>query len=324
MTSPNGWRPPVSTSGPTAPSTRWATRHCSAACFVPAGPSPCRIWTTRTPSRCLWSRYRAHDGIVGALTLVSIGQARSFDEEHLEIALDIGRRAAQAIEWCRLYERDRRQQMDQHPSHTQRTDPRTCYGLTGLSPKSDKVGTTPSLESGLSPAREHPRRSLKPPGAGFHRPETRPSRDRNHACGSSHENAARHCRRRLMSECTATGGSLTVRLRQRPKSRRHRLGAGKSRAGAADDTRALRSSTAAWSAPRTSSACSCRTSSASASSASSGCWLHLQPRLRWQQRLSSADSTSPACAHMDQQVPGYGVDASQPRPSRRWCSSRSS
>lgn len=71
---------------------------------------------------------RAHDGIVGALTLVSIGQARSYDEEHLEIALDIGRRAAQAIEWCRLYERDRRQQMDQHPSHTQRTDPRTATG----------------------------------------------------------------------------------------------------------------------------------------------------------------------------------------------------
>lgn len=43
------------------------------------------------------------DGVLGALTLVSVGRARSFDDEHLEIALDIGRRAALSIEWCRLY-----------------------------------------------------------------------------------------------------------------------------------------------------------------------------------------------------------------------------
>jgi PAS domain S-box-containing protein len=43
------------------------------------------------------------EGVLGALTLVGVGRASSFDNEHLDIALDIGRRAALAIEWCRLY-----------------------------------------------------------------------------------------------------------------------------------------------------------------------------------------------------------------------------
>ena len=47
-----------------------------------------------------------HEGVLGAVTLVSVGNAQSYDEEHLEIALEIGRRAALAIEWCRLYERE--------------------------------------------------------------------------------------------------------------------------------------------------------------------------------------------------------------------------
>lgn len=49
-----------------------------------------------------------HEGVLGALTLVSVGQVESYDEEHLELALEIGRRAALAIEWCRLYQRERR------------------------------------------------------------------------------------------------------------------------------------------------------------------------------------------------------------------------
>jgi PAS domain S-box-containing protein len=47
-------------------------------------------------------------GVLGALTLVSVGRSRSFDDEHLEIALDIGRRAGLAIEWCRLAARPTR------------------------------------------------------------------------------------------------------------------------------------------------------------------------------------------------------------------------
>lgn len=43
------------------------------------------------------------DGVLGALTLVSVGRARSFGDEQLDVALDIGRRAALAIEWCRVY-----------------------------------------------------------------------------------------------------------------------------------------------------------------------------------------------------------------------------
>jgi PAS domain S-box-containing protein len=39
-------------------------------------------------------------GVLGALTLVSVGRSRSFDDGQLEIALDIGRRAGLAIEWC--------------------------------------------------------------------------------------------------------------------------------------------------------------------------------------------------------------------------------
>jgi PAS domain S-box-containing protein len=42
-------------------------------------------------------------GVLGALTIVSVGRASSFDDEHLDIALDIGKRAALAIEWCRVY-----------------------------------------------------------------------------------------------------------------------------------------------------------------------------------------------------------------------------
>jgi GAF domain-containing protein len=48
-----------------------------------------------------------HDGVLGALTLVTAG-ASSNDDERLQIALDIGRRAGFAVEWCRLYERERR------------------------------------------------------------------------------------------------------------------------------------------------------------------------------------------------------------------------
>ena len=48
-----------------------------------------------------------HDGVLGALTLVSAGPS-SNDDERLQIALDIGRRAGFAVEWCRLYERERR------------------------------------------------------------------------------------------------------------------------------------------------------------------------------------------------------------------------
>jgi PAS domain S-box-containing protein len=48
-----------------------------------------------------------HDGVLGALTLVSAGPSSS-DDERLQIALDIGRRAGFAVEWCRLYERERR------------------------------------------------------------------------------------------------------------------------------------------------------------------------------------------------------------------------
>ncbi len=47
-----------------------------------------------------------HDGVVGALTLVMSGAATA-DDERLQIALDIGRRAGFAVEWCRLYERER-------------------------------------------------------------------------------------------------------------------------------------------------------------------------------------------------------------------------
>ena len=43
------------------------------------------------------------EGVLGALTIVSVGRATSFDDEHLDIALDIGKRAALAIEWCRVY-----------------------------------------------------------------------------------------------------------------------------------------------------------------------------------------------------------------------------
>jgi PAS domain S-box-containing protein len=48
-----------------------------------------------------------HDGVVGALTLVMPGAATA-DDERLQIARDIGRRAGFAVEWCRLYERERR------------------------------------------------------------------------------------------------------------------------------------------------------------------------------------------------------------------------
>jgi PAS domain S-box-containing protein len=48
-----------------------------------------------------------HEGVLGALTFVS-GQPQSYEDEHLELALEIGRRVALAIEWCRLYERERR------------------------------------------------------------------------------------------------------------------------------------------------------------------------------------------------------------------------
>ncbi len=47
-----------------------------------------------------------HDGVLGALTLVSAGASSS--DERLQVALDIGRRAGFAVEWCRLYERERR------------------------------------------------------------------------------------------------------------------------------------------------------------------------------------------------------------------------
>jgi PAS domain S-box-containing protein len=48
-----------------------------------------------------------HDGVLGALTLVTAG-ASSSDDERLQVALDIGRRAGFSVEWCRLYERERR------------------------------------------------------------------------------------------------------------------------------------------------------------------------------------------------------------------------
>jgi PAS domain S-box-containing protein len=48
-----------------------------------------------------------HDGVLGALSLVTSGAAAG-DDERLQIALDIGRRAGFSIEWCRLYERERR------------------------------------------------------------------------------------------------------------------------------------------------------------------------------------------------------------------------
>ncbi|HEX4017766.1 MAG TPA: PAS domain-containing protein [Frankiaceae bacterium] len=48
-----------------------------------------------------------HDGVLGALTLVSAGPSNS-DDERLQVALDIGRRAGFSVEWCRLYERERR------------------------------------------------------------------------------------------------------------------------------------------------------------------------------------------------------------------------
>jgi PAS domain S-box-containing protein len=47
-----------------------------------------------------------HDGVVGALTLVMPGAATA-DDERLQVARDIGRRAGFAVEWCRLYERER-------------------------------------------------------------------------------------------------------------------------------------------------------------------------------------------------------------------------
>ena len=48
-----------------------------------------------------------HDGVVGALSLVMPGAA-TVDDERLQVARDIGRRAGFAVEWCRLYERERR------------------------------------------------------------------------------------------------------------------------------------------------------------------------------------------------------------------------
>jgi PAS domain S-box-containing protein len=48
-----------------------------------------------------------HDGVLGALTLATAGAA-SGDDERLQIALEIGRRAGFSVEWCRLYERERR------------------------------------------------------------------------------------------------------------------------------------------------------------------------------------------------------------------------
>ena len=48
-----------------------------------------------------------HDGVLGALTLVTAGPSND-DDERLQVALDIGRRAGFAVEWCRLYERERR------------------------------------------------------------------------------------------------------------------------------------------------------------------------------------------------------------------------
>ncbi len=45
------------------------------------------------------------EGVLGAITLVSTGRARSFDDEHLDIALDIGRRAALSIEWSQRHAR---------------------------------------------------------------------------------------------------------------------------------------------------------------------------------------------------------------------------
>jgi PAS domain S-box-containing protein len=48
-----------------------------------------------------------HDGVLGALTLVSEGVTNA-EDERLQVALDIGRRAGFAVEWCRLYERERR------------------------------------------------------------------------------------------------------------------------------------------------------------------------------------------------------------------------
>ena len=48
-----------------------------------------------------------HDGVLGALTLVT-ARSSSNDDERLQIALDIGRRAGFSVEWCRLYERERR------------------------------------------------------------------------------------------------------------------------------------------------------------------------------------------------------------------------
>jgi PAS domain S-box-containing protein len=48
-----------------------------------------------------------HDGVLGALTLVTAGGS-SNDDERLQVALDIGRRAGFSVEWCRLYERERR------------------------------------------------------------------------------------------------------------------------------------------------------------------------------------------------------------------------
>jgi GAF domain-containing protein len=47
-----------------------------------------------------------HDGVLGAMTLVIPGAATA-EDERLHIALDIGRRAGFAVEWCRLYERER-------------------------------------------------------------------------------------------------------------------------------------------------------------------------------------------------------------------------
>ncbi len=47
-----------------------------------------------------------HDGVVGALTLV-MSVAATGEDERLHVALDIGRRAGFAVEWCRLYERER-------------------------------------------------------------------------------------------------------------------------------------------------------------------------------------------------------------------------
>ena len=66
-----------------------------------------RILAELAPESSMIVPLVARDRVVGAITLTSAGSGRRFDEADLELAMELGRRAALAVQNARLYQRER-------------------------------------------------------------------------------------------------------------------------------------------------------------------------------------------------------------------------